>query len=262
MRTLYTLALSPFVEKARWALDLMAAEFPSHRYREVRLLVGPHRLTVRRLTGRRRPTHLPVLVEAGGVFQGSGAILDRLSELGWDHPFARPAKEAEAQYDRAFGEGLRTVMYGRCLEQRDFITRLWCQGAPRWAPLLYAVAWPTVARAVRQAFCPTEASVRQAEDAVERSLDDCDKVLLRQPFLGGESPSRADLAAAALLAPIRRPATHPFRWPAPPVPMAEWLAQLGERPTLKLVDKLYAEQRWAPQGQLLSTRPIDATRPR
>jgi glutathione S-transferase len=77
---------SPYNEKVRWALDLKQVP---HRRRS--LLPGPHRATVRRLTGH---THTPVILADGQAIDGSARILEWL-EARWPQPAIMPAEAAE-----------------------------------------------------------------------------------------------------------------------------------------------------------------------
>jgi glutathione S-transferase len=231
MLTLYTFALSTFSEKVRWALDRGGAT-----YREIKLLPGPHIAVVRRIAPR---NNVPVLVAGNTVIQESAAILDRLQTLGIQHDFSTPAPALEQEIDTSIGAALQTILYADALQQRGLVKRLWLQDGPSWGPAFYALAYPWVARQVRAMYCSPPERLKQAREAFERVCGRLDAALSQTPYLGGQQPSRADLALAALAAPLVQPSTHPFAWPEPTPEIGRWLEQYRNRPTLKHVERLY-----------------------
>ena len=243
MLHLYTFNISHFSEKVRWALD-----FEGLSYTESVLLPGPHMLVTRRLAPR---TSVPVLVHDGHVVQGSGAILDYIVEqFGRDKLLPKNQTLAEAhalelELDHAFGLGVQRVLYAYLLSERELMTELWSFGGPKWARAFYGVSYPAVAAVVKRMYKTTDAArVAQARQRFVSTFDSLDALLSKQPYLGGAAPSRLDITAAALLAPLCRPPQHRVPWPNElPESVRAFEAELRGRATWNHVLHMYREHR-------------------
>ena len=243
MLRLYTFNISHFSEKARWALD-----FEGIAYEEKVLVPGPHQLVTRRIA---RKTHVPVLVHDGHVVQESSAILDYVADrLGGrkltphDDAAREQLRTDERALDLAFGLGVQRVLYSAVLSDRALVTDLWTSGGPFWARGFYVFAYPAVAAVVKRMYKTTDpAAVESAKQLFLTRFDELDRVLERQPYLGGAAPSRADITVAALLAPICRPPEHRVRWPEVPAVLADLEQKLKGRPTWNHALRMYREHR-------------------
>lgn len=243
MLKLYTFNLSHFAEKARWALD-----YEGIPYAEKVLLPGPHQLVTRRITGR---TSVPVLEHDGRFVQGSSAIIDYVADhLGGtrltsvDTAARVKALELEKTLDHAFGRGVQQVLYSALLKDRSTVIDLWSSGGPFWARGFYAVAFPAIASAVKRMYKTTDVEgVAKAKQRFATTFDDLDSVLLKQRYLGGDGPNRADITLAALLAPVCRVPEHRVNWPPMPSELADFEASLRDRPTWNHVLRMYRDHR-------------------
>lgn len=246
MLRLYTFDISHFSEKARWALDYEGLD-----YEEKVLVPGPHQLVTRRI-GRR--TSVPVLDHDGHYVQGSSAILDYVdSALGGEklapksEAALREARELERRVDHAFGLGAQRVLYSALLRDRAAVTALWSANGPRWARWFYALAYPGVASVVARMYRTKDAAaVEQSKRDFVTTFDELDAVLARQPYLGGEAPSRVDVTVAALFAPLCRPKEHRVKWPEVPEALQAFIATLEGRPTWQHTLRMYREHRRRP----------------
>jgi glutathione S-transferase len=152
--------------------------------------------------------------------------------------------ELEKQMDRAFGFGVQCVLYSAVLKDRKTVTDLWSSGGPAWARAFYGVAFPVVAMVVKRMYKTTDASaVATAKELFVTTFDKLDAILAKQPYLGGDSPSRLDITAAALLAPVCRVPEHRMDWPEMPAELREFEARLAGRPTWEHVLRMYREHR-------------------
>jgi glutathione S-transferase len=130
------------------------------------------------------------------------------------------------------------------LKDRRTVVDLWSSGGPFWARGFYAVAYPTVAAAVKRMYKTTDAEgVAKAENRFLATFDELDVVLVRQPYLGGDAPGRSDITLAALLAPVCRVPEHRVQWPAMPPELADLEASLSGRPTWNHVLRMYRDHR-------------------
>jgi glutathione S-transferase len=243
MLKLYTFNLSHFAEKARWALD-----YEGIPYEEKVLLPGPHQLVTRRVAGR---TSVPVLEHDGRFVQGSSAIIDYVADhLGGtrltsvDTAARAKALELEKTLDHAFGRGVQQVLYSALLKDRSTVIDLWSSGGPFWARGFYAVAFPAIASAVKRMYKTADVEgVAKAKQRFATTFDDLDPVLLKQRYLGGDGPNRADITLAALLAPVCRVPEHRVNWPPMPPELADFEASLRDRPTWNHVLRMYRDHR-------------------
>ena len=212
------------------------------------LLPGPHQLVTRRIAPR---THVPVLEHDGRYVQGSSAIIDYVADhLGGtrltaiDPTERAKAIELEKALDQALGRGVQQVLYSALLKDRRTVIDLWSSGGPFWARGFYAVAFPAIASAVKRMYKTTDIEgVAKAKQRFVTTFDELDAVLARQPYLGGDTPNRADITLAALLAPVCRVPEHRVKWPAMPAELADFEASLSGRPTWNHVLRMYREHR-------------------
>jgi glutathione S-transferase len=250
MLRLNTFVISHFSEKVRWVLDVEGAS-----YEERALLPGLHVLTARRLA---EHSTLPILEHDSHVVQGSSAIVDYLSaELGFrrfEPPASRAARSAELEElaDHALGKGVQRIAYGDLLHDRKTLTKLWSLGNPFWGRAFYALAYPGVARAVKSMYKITPETVSEAKQRFRAAMTEFDRALQDQPYLTGATPCRADLALAALLAPLSRPPEHRVSWPELPAPVRAFTRDFEGRPTWNHALKMYREHR-GPPAKTLST---------
>lgn len=248
---LYTFWISHFSEKARWGLLFEGVSF-----KESALLPGPHVLTVRRLAPKQQ---VPLLVHDGEAIQGSCAIFDAIPRLfgksrlqPWvrdgDEASRARAHELEAMADESFGRAIQAFGYDSFLRDREAVIKAWSHEGPWWASAFYALTFPGIERALRRGYCRDAEYVRESRKNLLAALDVTDALLEKQPYLMGERPSRPDVAVAALLSPLVRPPEHPLPWPVFPEPLESFCLSLEERPTYRLVQRMYREHRGGPQS--------------
>jgi glutathione S-transferase len=241
---LHQFPYSHFNEKARWGLDWKGV-----RHRRVTYLPGPHFRPIRRLSGQ---TATPVLELDGVVIPGSAAILDALERRFPERPLlpADPvlrarALELQRRFDDEFGPAVRTAVFSVLIEEPGYLCRIFATGqrAPvRW---LYRAAFPlTRPLMARGNGVDDPAGVERAFVRVEEALDLVAREAGPTGPLAGEAFSIADLAAAALLAPLVEPGHPDMNRPRPPPErFAAFLARWREHPGARWVCAQYARHR-------------------
>jgi glutathione S-transferase len=273
MIRLYTFTMSTFSEKVRWVLDYEAIA-----YREQVLTPGLHMVTTRRLAAK---SSVPVLVSGREAVQGSGPILEWLQRRygmgqllpssATPEPTANDRSSAkheahttplsriqtwEALADKAFGEGLQRILYSALLESPagcEQVCDLWSLGGPTWSRAYCGMAFPVLRRWLEKAYVRRGAHLEHIRRRLLEGMDATDRVLAEQPYLMGDTPTRADVTLAALLAPMVRPANHLVPWPAWPPVMAEFFEPLLLRPTARCVARMYERHR-GPHAQSPASR--------
>ena len=114
------------------------------------------------------------------------------------------AHEWERYLDNNIGVPIRTCFYFRTFKQPRVAKRFLLQGAPWWGPLLYAMIFGRVRKAILTAYQIDEAGASAAEERLFATLDRLEKHLERRRFIAGGRFSRADLTASALLSGVWR----------------------------------------------------------
>lgn len=204
MIQLYQFHFSHYCEKTRWALD-----YKGIPYKPRNLLPGLHMKPAQRLAPQ---TCLPILVDGGTAVQDSTAIIDFLDRKYPDHPLTpqnpEEAKEAvawEEYLDEEIGVTLRLWVYYRLLPDRERAVRFMLDGAPWYGRPVLALIFPKLRGKMTHLLGINAESARQSEERLLAALEKLDDALRDRRFLVGESFSRADLTACALLEPYCRP---------------------------------------------------------
>ena len=239
---LHQFAISHFCEKARWALD-----FKGLPWRANTLVPGLHVRTTRRLTARRS---VPVLSGGGAPAIGdSTAIVDALEER-FPEPALAPAEPAlaaearawEERLDERLGVAVRRLCHATLLDHRDVVLPLLVHGAPWYGRPLLRLAWPKLAPMMRRGFGIDAGRVARARADIVSTLGELAAARDASGYLVGGRFTRADLTAAALLAPLTREPLYPVPWPDPlPEPLRSECERLA--PDLAWVSATYAAHR-------------------
>jgi len=241
MLILYQFPISHYCEKIRWALDYKAIE-----YSIVNLMPGAHIKIIRSMAPK---TEVPLVQAGNEIIQGSATIISSLDEHFPQQPLTPADEKAKAQtleweayVDEQVGPYLRLFYYHYYLERPDLLVPLLVHGQPwykrSWFRLIYPRVRDTIRRFLHISDRTAEIALKKLQRAIEKLADQYQQ----HDFLVGDQFSRADLAAAAMLAPICTPIKYGLQWP-PLLPgaMQEAIGPLRER--LFWVDRLYQNYR-------------------
>ncbi|WP_437806764.1 glutathione S-transferase family protein [Sorangium sp. So ce1078] len=261
---LITIPFSHYCEKARWALD--RAGVP---YREDAYLPLAHALPSLRAGGRRS---VPVLVTRAGALSDSTDILRYADAfvpsehaLFFGEPDARRAEiEAlEERFDRELGPAARRVAYFHLLPDEEAAFAVMggsfrsLEGAGAAPPFWFGrgafrAYFPVVRAVMRRAMRIDAAGAERSRGKVRAVFDAVNERLRDgRPFLVGDQFSAADLAFAALAAPLLVPERHPVSLPPPgelPAGLRDLIEALRDEPAGAFVQRLYREQRHLKAG--------------
>ena len=244
---LITIPISHYCEKARWALDRAAIG-----YREERHIQIVHRIASRRAGG---GGTVPVLVASDGVFTQSAAILayaDRHTEPGARlYPEDRERRAEVVALERDFDAGLgpegRRWMYFHLLPERDLGRAYNCTGVPAWERLAFPLLLGVMSGYIRHLLAIGPQTPVQAGAAVQATFD---AVAARlgdgRRYLCGDAFTAADLAFAALAAPVLVPPQYGVALPQPaelPPVMAAAVEAFRAHPAGAFALRLFREER-------------------
>lgn len=240
--TLYQFPVSHFCEKARFALQFKGVE-----YRVVNLLPGLHARTTRAIAAR---SSVPVLVtDDARPVQGSAEIISYLDDAYPErlltplHPEQRQqALEWERWLDRGIGVDVRRYCYHHTLPDRRLSIALLGADGPWYGRLYLRCGYRRLERTMRRLMAIDADSAAQSLQRIEAALERLCRQYDRADYLVGRQFSRADLTAAALLAPLFQPDTYGMVWPQPmPAALQATMARLA--PRLDWARRLYRDYR-------------------
>lgn len=244
---LHVFNISHYCEKARWALEACGIDFELRH-----LMVGAHR---RIAAQRGAPVGtLPFLWTAERTISGSAAIVDwcEATSLGSPAPW-RPGEAAdtraiEQRLDEVLGVHVRRFYYSDALFSMPAAVRpVFSQGLPWWQGLGVTLSWSRIVSRMQKGMDLGPAQGLESRAALVSELDWLDSLLADgRPYLCGERWSRADLAAASLLAPLVAPPAHPvLKAVAFPAEVRAAMTEWAPRPILRHVAHCYARHRRA-----------------
>jgi len=238
---LFTMAISHYCEKARWALDWHGVPYVEEVW-----AIGPHRILAQH-HGAPAGT-LPILSDGKMVVQGSGDIIDWADEHGRVGDGLTPAhaREIEQRADAVIGVHVRRLAYAEMLPRHAHLVKAgFSQRLSVAQRLAGTVMWPVTRRLMMRMMDIRPEAASESRAILDSELDWLDRELADgRPYLAGDRFSRADIAVAALLAPLARPKEMPvFHGLAvPPALMADY-ERWRERPVMRFVARQYCENR-------------------
>jgi glutathione S-transferase len=248
---LWHIKVSNFNEKARWALDYK--RIPHHR--RAPLPLG-HAFVALALT--RRVATFPVLQLDGRAIGDSTRIIAALEQRFPDSPLypAAPelrqrALELEEFFDQNLGPDVRRVAFWELLGDPELMrSRAAELTTPRQGRAI-AAAFPLVRATMYRRYSVNERSAAQSLFKVRAAMRLIEDVLDGADHLVGGRFTVADLAAAALLAPLIGPPELPYRDPDMPLPprLAEIAAELRALPAGQWLLQTYERHR-APSAEI------------
>ncbi|MEP5764560.1 MAG: glutathione S-transferase [Halieaceae bacterium] len=238
---LYQFPISHYCEKVRFALDYKGLE-----YSVKNLLPGIHARTTSKLGS---STSVPLLVCDGESIQGSAQIISFLDARHEAQPLtpSDPDLRAEAMaweqwLDSQVGKDVRLYCYDTLLNHRDIVSGFFTSDGPWWGPLYLKFGYSKLVRMMREHMGITPESAEAALQRTHSALDRLCAAYAEHKYLVGNRFSRADLAAAALFAPMFQPTQYGLAWPeVAPEPLQGAMDLMS--PRLDWARRIYADHR-------------------
>ncbi len=241
MLKLYQFPISHYCEKVRWALAYKGLE-----HRVINFLPGLHIKKAKKLTGR---TEVPILVHDEKIMAESSEIITYLDNTFPDKPLTpadpvlkQAALEWERYADQNIGVHVRRVCYHTLLEYPDIVIPFFTVNGPWYGNFLLKRMFPKMRLSMRKFMKINAESADKSRHILDQSIDHVLSGLQTSKFLAGDQFTRADLAVAALLAPLTMPAKYGLQWPEElPGELNELVKRYAE--TLRWVNEMYAGYR-------------------
>lgn len=240
---LYVFAISHFCEKARWAMDRSGIE-----YKLKFMAPGVHAQKATKLGLDK--TSVPFLQTEDGILQGSPQIIDwidaNLEDTTLNLTPNEECRSLEQRLDDKIGIHIRRYYYSEAmLDCPETVKPIFKIGIPFHHKLLVDSIWSKVPAMMAKSMDLGPEQHLQSRAIVDSEMDWLDKRLGDgRAYLTGDKFSRADLAAASLLAPLVSPAQHPtYTELALPPRVAADAKTWENRPILKWVEKIYQQYR-------------------
>jgi glutathione S-transferase len=190
--TLYTIPISHYGERARWALDRGGVE-----YRESHHLQMFSCLYALALGGKKT---LPILRTRDRVLNDSGDIMR------WADPSLYPTDDVlDRELAGDFGDQTRRIAYGWFFRELERFWPINMGRAPRYEGVLLRAALPVGVAFLRRYLTVTPNAIVAAHDAVMRMFDRVAGVLGDRLYLFGDRFSAVDLTFATMSAPVIAP---------------------------------------------------------
>lgn len=246
---LVTIPISHFCEKARWALDRAGVAYVERRHIQI-----VHQLAARRAGGGKT---VPVLRTPDAVYRESHDILayadERLEPASRLYPAdaldrAR-AVELERRFDTGIGVEGRRWLYHEVFKDTKPFTPFNLTGVPAWERLVFPVVLAPAKLYINRYLDIDAGTAANALRVVQSELDAVAEMLSDgRRYLVGDRFGAADLAFAALSAPLVVPAEYGTPLPQPddmPEHMAVRVRAWREHPAGRFALRLFAEHRHA-----------------
>ena len=227
MLKLYQFPVSHYCEKVRWALALKQIDYDIKN-----LLPGLHTLTTQKLSSL---TSVPILTHNNIAIQGSSEIISYLDKFfpaqnltPEDENVRNNALEWEQYIDEEIGVNIRLCFYHILLEYPDIVIPFFTHNGPWYGKPLFAVIFSKLKLNMQQSMKLNDISAKKARKSLKIAIDKLESHYQKHEFLAGNQFSRADLAAAYLLAPLHMPKQFGLPWPEKlPEKMEELIAEFS-----------------------------------
>jgi glutathione S-transferase len=247
---LVTIPISHFCEKARWALDRAGVDYVERPHLQL------IHIAAARLAGGGRT--VPVFVTAEGTVLAESSAIVRWADTQVEldqrlYPEGEVGAQAaalEASLDQGFGVDGRLWMYHQTLPVVHDLTEWATWGIPRWERRFFRMGGPAIEMSMRRYLGVDAPAAGVALGRVDDVFDDiAERLSDGRRFLFGERFTAADLAFAALAAPMLLPARYGSPLPpleAMPEGAAREVRRLRSHPAGVFAERLYDEERIRP----------------
>jgi glutathione S-transferase len=212
MITLYQFPISHFCEKIRWALD-----FKNIDYKIVNMIPGLHIKHTKKMGDK---SSVPIIEHEGKFIQGSTEIINYLDLTFSDKPLTpkdeRLKKEVlhwENYLTIEVGVPVRLCVYHILLNYPKIVKPFFAHKGPWYGNLFLSFAFPKLVSKMRYYMKINAETAVESKQQLSKAIDRLAEHYQNNQFLVGDQFTRADLCAAALLAPLSMQSKYGLDWP-------------------------------------------------
>lgn len=207
--TLYIFTISHYCEKARWALEYLGFDA------DIQTLAPGTHIKVAKGLGLKRGS-VPFLKAGDEIVQGSEAIIDWAEKNNTSdktlHSNNKEVIDIELRLDKQLGVHIRRWFYSEAiLETPELVKPIFMHKLSVWEKIKLSIKWPVIQKIMTSGMdlgydqgLESLGVVRQEMNWLEGLING------KKSYLVGDSFSRADLAAASLLAPLVVPKEYSY----------------------------------------------------
>jgi glutathione S-transferase len=244
MRTLLTIPISHYCEKARWALERAGVAYEERRH-----VQGVHVAYSRRAGGHGT---VPVLVCEDGVLAESEAIVRWAdAKLPPERRLLLDAGPEVAALCRRLDEHLgpdgRRLMYAHMLPQRDLLLECNNEGVPAWEDRFLRAFFRLMTPFAAQRLGLGPSTIERDTPRVQAEFDAiAERLADGRRYLFGDRFTAADVTFAALAAAVIVPPEYGTPLPQPdelPEPVASAVRTMREHPAGAFALRMFREER-------------------
>lgn len=212
MITLYQFPISHYCEKVRWALDYKGLDWTCKNF-----LPGPHISQAIKISGKSK---VPILQHDKKIVRESSKIITYLDKTfpeknltPLQDDLKNEALEWERYLDKEVGIHLRRYVYSYLLNYPHIVIPFFTHHGPWYGPLLIRIIFPMLRKKMVSYLDINEQTTQLSKEHLSQAIDKIAAHLSNRKFLVGDQFTRADITAAALLAPLIKPEKYGLNWP-------------------------------------------------
>jgi len=202
--TLYIFTISHYCEKARWALEYLGFDV------DIQTLAPGTHVKVAQELGLKRSS-VPILKTSNAIVQGSDEIIDWAEEYNTSEKNLGSSSKAvidiEQRLDRELGVHIRRWYYSEAiLETPELVKPIFMHNLSAWEQVKLTIKWPVIRKLMTKRMDLGHDQGNESLDVVRQEMDWLESQISdKASYLVGDNFSRADIAAASLLAPLVAP---------------------------------------------------------
>ena len=198
---LHQFPISHYCEKVRWAL-----EFKKLDYKTVNMIPGLHLKQTKKMGVK---SSVPIIEHRGNFIQGSNTIIDYLDQTFPEKPLTpvennqqQKIAEWEDQLSAEIGVPIRLCLYHILLQHPKIVKPFFAHNGPWYGRLFLSFAYPKLVSKMRYFMKINSETAIESKQVLSKTIDKLNEHYKENEFLVGDRFTRADLSAAALLAPL------------------------------------------------------------
>ena len=241
MIKLYQFPISHYCEKIRWTLDYKKLD-----HQLVNMVPGLHINQTKKMG---LGSAVPILQNESNFIQGSVKIIDYLDKQFPQNPLTPNDEKLKSEVfewenylDKEVGVNVRLCVYNILLEHPEIVKPFFTHNGPWYGKLFLAFAYPKLKSKMRYFMKINDETSLISQQTLSVAVDRLNKHYQNNQFLVGDEFTRADLSAAALLAPLTMPKQYGLDWPGNiPVKLQNLIDEFSDR--ISWVNGFYNEYR-------------------